>query len=165
MDEFLPCRAPPHLEKISQVVVPVDFGPCSLRAAAFGAHLTRASGGQVMLMHVLLPGEDAELAESRLAQLAGWYRRPPVCLMVLAAEEEVSGSILAASQARGSQLVMLGLHSGHDPRRLRLGRVTCGVLLGASVPVQVIPLATARPERISELPDKLLGRWRELGQR
>ncbi|TSA81778.1 universal stress protein [Deinococcus detaillensis] len=161
MDEFLPYRSPPRLERISQVVVPVDFGPCSLRAAAFGAHLTRASGGQVTLLHVLLPGEDAELAESRLTQIARWYRRPPVCLMVLAAEEEVSESILAASQARGSQLVMLGLHSGHDPRRLRLGRVTCGVLLGASVPVQVIPLATTRPGPLGEP----LDRWRELGQR
>lgn len=157
MGEFLPDRAPPLLDRISRLVVPVDFGPCSLRAAAIGAHLTRLSGGQVTLLHVLLPGEDTELAELRLAQLAGWYRRPPVCLVVPATEEAVSETILTVSQVRGSQLLILGLHSGHDPRRLRLGRVTCGVLLGASIPVQVIPLAPALPEP--------LGRWRELGQR
>ncbi|GGM19783.1 universal stress protein [Deinococcus aerophilus] len=123
------------------VLVPVDFGPCSVRAIAQTCELTRWSGGQVTLLHVLEQEGKETLAQQQLTALGRWCRRPPSVLIV-PAHAGVVATILRVAERLHADLLVLGAHGRHDPGRRALGRVTCGVLLSARTPVQISPQMT-----------------------
>lgn len=130
-----------------QVLVPVDFGVCSVRAVHHACDLVRAIGGSLTLLHVLedgpgdgLPGGEALLrAESSLRQLAGRSRRPAHVVVEPGQGRPVAQVILAVAARLRAELLVLGPHSQAEPGSPRLGRVTRELLLEARVPVQVVP--------------------------
>ena len=135
-----------------QVLVPVDFGVCSVHAAYHACDLVRAIGGSLTLLHVLEGGpanaEEALRAESRLRQLAGRSRRPAHILVEPGQGRPVAQVILAVAARVGAELLVLGPHGGPDPSVRRLGRVATEVLLNTHLPVQLVPggwLGTSGP--------------------
>lgn len=138
------------------ILVPVDFGPCSLRAVDLACTLVRLSGGQITLLHVLDADQSPDGPVQRLNGLARCSRQPSACLIVPAPNGVVTG-ILTAAEHLHADLLVLGAHGHYDPERRALGRVTCGVLLGTRVPVQVAP------QGLDPTPHHLQ-RWRDVGR-
>lgn len=136
-----------------RVLVPVDFGACSVQAVTHACDLVRAIGGSLTLLHVL-EGSQAPngQAEARLRQLAERGRRPPTLLVEEPGEHSVAAVILAVAHRVGAELLVLGPHGGPDPAVHKLGRVATEVLLKAHLPVRLVPgarwraLAVPRPD-------------------
>ncbi|MBB5233962.1 universal stress protein [Deinococcus budaensis] len=129
-----------------QVLVPVDFGVCSVRAVHHACDLVRAIGGSLTLLHVLEDvedtspdGEAARRAESRLRTLAGRSRRPAHVVVEPGHGRPVAQVILAVAARLRAELLVLGPHGQADPDSRQLGRVTRDLLLEARLPVQVVP--------------------------
>jgi nucleotide-binding universal stress UspA family protein len=138
-----------------QVLVPVSFSACDRQLARYACTVTRAIGGAVTLLHVLelsVPGgvsvtAQKAAAQELLAQLSLLARRPPTCLIVPTSGEGVAEVILSVAGQTGADLIMLGLQEqtpihgrvrNNFPQRSQ-GHVLWPVLLGARVPVQVVP--------------------------
>ena len=143
-------------EVFRHVLVPVDFGPCSVRAVAQTCELTRWSGGQITLLHVLEPEGKDTLARQQLTALGRWGRRPP-SVLVMPAHAGVVATILGVAERLPADLLVLGAHGRRDPEHRALGRVTCGVLLSARVPVQIAP-------QVTDPAPQLLRRWHAVGR-
>ncbi|WP_180969949.1 universal stress protein [Deinococcus planocerae] len=123
-----------------RVLVPVDFGACSVQAVTHAFDLVRVIGGSLTLLHVLEePQAPDGPAEARLRQLAERGRRPPTLLVAAPGEHSVAEAILAAARRVEAELLVLGPHGGPDPTVHKLGRVATEVLLGAHLPVQLVP--------------------------
>lgn len=142
-----------------ELLVAIDFSPCSLRAAEHARTLTRALGGHITLLHVLEVAGDAPQAQAqaRLDELAQLGRRPATCLVRLAGPQGVVGTILAVAEEVRSDLLILGAHGQPEFSAPKLGQVTCGVLLQARLPVQIVPQSR-------EVARSLRQRWHELGR-
>lgn len=131
---------------LRQILVPVDFSACARQVACHAFDLARAIGGQVTLLHVL---EDQEPQEARdlLRQFSALARLPPECLVMPVSgpfPAGVAAVILEVAAQRGADLIVLGLRG--PAQRSPLGQVAVQVLLGALVPVQVVPCGqVARP--------------------
>ncbi|WP_216322227.1 universal stress protein [Deinococcus aestuarii] len=122
-----------------RVLVPVDFGTCSVQAVTHACDLVRAFGGSLTLLHVLEAQEPGGPVEDRLRHLAERGRRPPILLVEDPGAHSVAAAILAVARRAGAELIVLGPHGGPDPTVRRLGRVATEVLLGAHLPVQLVP--------------------------
>jgi nucleotide-binding universal stress UspA family protein len=126
---------------LRQMLVPVDFSACARQVAQYAFDLARAIGGQVTLLHVL-EDQAPEEARALLRQLGALARLPPECLVVPAIgafPAGVAAAILEVAAQRGADLIVLGVRG--PAQRSPLGQVAVGVLLGALIPVQVVPCA------------------------
>lgn len=122
------------------LVVAVDFLPCSLRALSHALHLTRTTGGRIILLHVLEGSElEARRAQLQLIEAARHARRPPACVVEPEHPGGVAATILAVAEERHADVIVMGAHGQLQLALPRLGQVARGVLLHSTVPVQIVP--------------------------
>lgn len=140
-----------------QLLVPVDFSPCSRLAVGQACAVARATGGTVTLLHVLEHPNPEGTLQAQALEVLGHLglpaRRPPQRL-ALPAEPDVAGTILKAAHRLRSDLILIGLHGRPEDDPAVLGSVVWQVLQGATVPVHVVPGTL--------MPRPPLGRWQTL---
>lgn len=123
-----------------RVLVPIDFGVCSVEALNHACDLVRAIGGHLTLLHVLEGREEVPgHAEAELRRLGQRGRRPPTLLVEPLEEHSVAEVILGVARRSGAELLVLGPHGGLDPTLPRLGRVATEVLSRTHLTVQLVP--------------------------
>jgi nucleotide-binding universal stress UspA family protein len=164
-----------------RVLAAVDFGDASAAATALAGALTAASGGRLTVLHAEMieapPYFTAAQVEAiegaRLqarAAAAGYVRtfaaaHTPVPVEPRIVEGTPVNAILDAST--DFDLLVLGTHGRHGPRRWWVGSVAEGVLRAARVPVLVtcaLPaasLARLTQRLASAAPDPRVG-WTDV---
>lgn len=150
---------------IRTILVPVDFSTCSLLVTRQAAGLAAKLGARVVVLHVAeLPphvSPDAHVSPEGVDRTAGAYvledtraRLAPFLEAgrALGAEVDVDvrlgpvvPTILAATEAAGADLVVMGTHGRTGLARAVLGSVAEGVAHQAHVPVMLVR-RESRPE-------------------
>ncbi|WP_293910442.1 universal stress protein [Deinococcus sp.] len=136
---------------LRQMLVPVDFSACAHQVAQHAFDLARAIGGQVTLLHVP-EDQDVEKARTLLRQLSALARQPPECLVVpvqTLLPGGVGAVILEVATRQRAELIVLGLPGPLCPGAGHRGQVACAVLLGACIPVQMVPCRPPNPATLS----------------
>jgi nucleotide-binding universal stress UspA family protein len=149
---------------INRIIVPVDLSPVSRAQVTVAAAIAQALSVPVIVAHVVepvfipagfrgaMPGADAsrrEEAEEALKETVGSLGAD-VRTESLLLTGEPSEEIVKFAQARGSNLIVMGLHSG-GPLGPRVGSVTYRVLcLTRALVLALPPVSEGRRDRRQE---------------
>ncbi len=147
----------PHIPDAlyAHIVIATDFSPSAEFALAHGVALAQRFGSKITVVHAfsiplvspaagaVVPNEDVVLALSEAAN----RNLDAVVARVVAKGLECEGmlrvgfpddEVLAAADARGSSLIVVGTHGRRGVRRLLLGSVAENILRRSKVPVLVV---------------------------
>ncbi len=139
-----------------RILVPVDFGPASARAARIAAAIADRTGAHLVALHAeaieappyFTTAQIDRLERERAGARAAAHRYVIDFLRDAGGQFEVDirdapagDTILLAS--RNADLVVMGTHGRRGPRRWWLGSVAEQVVLGSHLPVLVVRDAPA----------------------
>jgi nucleotide-binding universal stress UspA family protein len=154
---------------LARLVVGVDFDDTSASAARAAGRLATAAGATITAFHAAVPDAPAYFTpdqiadleaerEARRASLAADLRRflqpqiPHAIDVVIGDGPPGDGLVRLAAEA---DLVVIGTHQRHGPRRWWLGSVAENVVSRSPGPVLVVPRGTELPS-IPETPTVLV---------
>lgn len=146
------------MKRWKRILVPTDFSPCAIAALELAAELAAESGGTIVLEHSTERprGLDAtaqlhvgrgdapvdvwvhEQVRPRLEALAEPLRARGVAVELRSDVGKPSKAILAAIEASGADLVVLGTHGRAGLAHILLGSVAEEVVRKAHVPVLTV---------------------------
>lgn len=140
-----------------RILVPVDFAPCSARAARLALKLAQRLGSKVKLLHVWRPPDFAGadllvLAHSRSKSIGELARDEAAAALTqlvaqLGADASVETEVVIGDPRReilriakrdGCELIVMGTHGRTGASRLLSGSVTDAVVRRARVPVLTV---------------------------
>ena len=120
------------------LLVPINGSPPSSTAVPLAAILGRATGAEVLLLHVLEPGagsEERALAVKHLAGVADELEASQLRAQTLVSQGDPAAQILQAAHEHHADLILMVTHGRTGWQRARLGSVTERVLRDSPVPV------------------------------
>src|SRR3954451_10003570 len=142
---------------IRRLLVPIDFSAGSDRASQYAAVLARALGASVHLLHVLEESfathavwdEDAldvsarreravRESEAKLSAIAAGFASTAATVTIEVRCGRAAREILAVSERRGTDLVVMGTHGRTGLQHLLHGSVAEHVLREAPCPVLAV---------------------------
>lgn len=138
------------------IVVPIDFSDHSKQASLYAAELVRLHGGNLHLVHVLVPMEDEPdympvqsirakyntVSEIYLLQEA-IRRKTDVRTSCELLPGDIAGQIIRASRRVKADLIVMGTQGNSGLRMYLYGSHTAEVMQLAPVPVLTLPEGSA----------------------
>lgn len=139
-----------------KILHPTDFSDCAQAAEEFAVRLLRDTGGELVLLHVLVEpplysetplslGESRRFydavrrwAEQALGARAATLGRWGVAVRVMLRDGRPFQEIVAAADAEGADLIAMGTHGRGGLNRLLLGSVADRVIRTAPCPVLTV---------------------------
>jgi nucleotide-binding universal stress UspA family protein len=142
--------------RLRRILCAADFSDFSRRALEHAVALTRWSGAQLSVVHVVTPPEFRVIGASRLdaAERERWLAElqrfaEPVVGTTAARwavrEGEAAREIAADSRGWGADLVVVGTHGRRGLEHLELGSVAEQVIRAAGCPVLTVPRGSGPP--------------------
>jgi nucleotide-binding universal stress UspA family protein len=130
---------------MSTILVPLDGTPLGELALPYAEVLARATGARLLLMHVATPSDADPRARMHayLDKAAARLGSAAIAARVSVPAGKVAEAILDALPREAVQLLVLVSHPRSGTSRWLHGSVTDPLLLQASVPILLIPSATA----------------------
>lgn len=143
----------------ARILVGVDFDESSAQALKVAGALSSAFGSELTVVHAHTMerpayftsaqmdslGAETAAAQQRCAEDVAAFVRQHTPAAFTPRVEEGSAAAVLTRLAGGFDLVVLGTHRRHGPRRWWLGSVAESVLRESPVPVLVVPIdATER---------------------
>lgn len=142
--------------KISRILVPIDFSDLSRAALNYAATIARATGAELLIVHVREMGTiydwgggfyygaaEPEPGTMRKALEAVFPDDPEVRFRHRLLDGEAASTIIAAAAAEQAELIVMATHGRTGLGHLLMGSVAEAVVRGASCPV-----LTLRPSQL-----------------
>lgn len=134
------------------ILVPIDFSDHSKEAAFYAASLIKAHGGNLHLVHVLVPIEDepdylpVQTLHAKYNTVSEVYllqeeirKRTGVRTSCDLFPGEIAEQIIDAAKRTGSQLIVMGTQGNSGLRKHLYGSHTAAVMQQSSIPVLTLP--------------------------
>lgn len=142
---------------MNTILVPLDFSDVTPRVVEVAAKMAQASTGSLVLLHVhppeppmvsyeavsaetpFNPDIDVEPERKQLRDWMAVLSDRGIEVQALHMQGPPTDQILAAAEANGASMIVMGSHGHGAVFDLLVGNVTHGVLHGAKCPVTVVP--------------------------
>lgn len=159
-----------------RILCPVDFSPHSERALQVAGWLATAFTAEVIVLHAQSLEPPLYFTVAQIAALEGQLRRarraaraylegfagrqmpPALPRSFEVVEADPAAAILAAAQAPGAGLIVMGTHGRTGLTRIRLGSVTESVLRQSHIPVVTVGPQVEKVEKLApaQVPARIL---------
>jgi nucleotide-binding universal stress UspA family protein len=141
---------------IMNVVVPIDFSNHSKEAAVYAASLVKAQGGNLHLVHVLVPMEEepdylpVQTIQAKYNTVSEMYflqesirRQQDVRTSCDLVPGDIATQIIRAARRVKADLIVMGTQGNSGLRKHLYGSHTAAVMQHSSVPVLTLPEGSA----------------------
>jgi nucleotide-binding universal stress UspA family protein len=120
------------------ILLPVDGSGLALCAVPAASRVARRFGAEVLVLHVLVKGEDPTAVRGQLDDLRERFAIDGVSARVALEQGDPAQAILAAAKNGKADLVVLSTHGRSGLSRLVVGSVTEAVAREAKTPLLVV---------------------------
>ena len=144
-------EAPPAPEPgpVRRLLVPLDGSDRALQALAAARELAGLFGAEIVLLHVLEPGDPDRAAwDERLGGLRDDLQKDGLSARALVAEGTPAEAILRTSDQEDADLLVLSTHGRSGVPRLLYGSVAEAVLRATPRPLVVVPTREFAGDRV-----------------
>ena len=135
------------VDKLSRILVAVDFSEPARAAFEHALLLARIYGARVIAVHAVPPSEPFDWAAQARTELFGRLRQQAeaagVPFTASVQHGDPAGVIVLHARARHADVIVLGAHRRTTVERLRGGSVSERVLADAPQPVLIVPSGAA----------------------